>query len=205
MSSFFTKAFDQLMGKKEARVLFMGLDAAGKTTILYKLKLGKVVTTIPTIGFNVEEIKYKNTTFVAWDVGGKDKIRPLYRHYYKNTQVIVFVIDSVDRERLQVYDPNHWYDGVQHLLDSMSTEDELKDAIFLFYANKQDLPNAMTAQEIESKLKLKTLLGNRSYHIQPSCATTGDGLYEGLDWIIQTLQKSHKQIEQDRQERKLIE
>ena len=73
-------------GGKEMRILMMGLDAAGKTTMLYKLKLGEVVTTIPTIGFNVETIEYKNISFTCWDVGGKDKIRPLWRHYFQNTQ-----------------------------------------------------------------------------------------------------------------------
>jgi small GTP-binding protein len=78
----------------------VGLDAAGKTTILYKLKLGEVVTTIPTIGFNVETVAYKNISFTVWDVGGKDKIRPLWRHYYQNTQAMIFVVDSNDRDRV---------------------------------------------------------------------------------------------------------
>ncbi|WP_337970403.1 ADP-ribosylation factor-like protein, partial [Virgibacillus salexigens] len=71
---------------RRMRILMVGLDAAGKTTILYKLKLGEVVTTIPTIGFNVETVDYKNISFTVWDVGGQDKIRPLWRHYYQNTQ-----------------------------------------------------------------------------------------------------------------------
>lgn len=78
----------------------MGLDAAGKTTILYKLKLGEIVTTIPTIGFNVETVEYKNICFTVWDVGGQDKIRPLWRHYFQNTQGLIFVVDSNDRERI---------------------------------------------------------------------------------------------------------
>lgn len=80
-------AFAKLFGKKEMRILMVGLDAAGKTTILYKLKLGEIVTTIPTIGFNVETVEYKNISFTVWDVGGQDKIRPLWRHYFQNTQV----------------------------------------------------------------------------------------------------------------------
>lgn len=78
----------------------MGLDAAGKTTILYKLKLGEIVTTIPTIGFNVETVEYKNICFTVWDVGGQGKIRPLWRHYFQNTQGLIFVVDSNDRERI---------------------------------------------------------------------------------------------------------
>ena len=79
----FSKVFGKLFGKKDVRILMVGLDAAGKTTILYKLKLGEVVTTIPTIGFNVETVEYKNISFTVWDVGGQDKIRPLWRHYYQ--------------------------------------------------------------------------------------------------------------------------
>jgi len=75
-----SKLFNGLWGKKEMRILMVGLDAAGKTTILYKLKLGEIVTTIPTIGFNVETVEYKNISFTVWDVGGQDKIRPLWRH-----------------------------------------------------------------------------------------------------------------------------
>merc|ERR1739848_588727 len=92
--------FRSLFGKKEMRILMVGLDAAGKTTILYKLKLGEIVTTIPTIGFNVETVEYKNISFTVWDVGGQDKIRPLWRHYFQNTQGLIFVVDSNDRDRM---------------------------------------------------------------------------------------------------------
>lgn len=91
--------FKRLYGKKDARILIVGLDASGKTTTLYRLKLGEVVTTIPTIGFNVETVTVNNVHLTAWDVGGRDKMRPLYRHYYQNTQGLVFVVDSNDRDR----------------------------------------------------------------------------------------------------------
>jgi len=81
----FSSLFDKWFGKKEMRILMLGLDAAGKTTILYKLKLGEVVSSVPTIGFNVETVEYKNIKFTVWDVGGQDKIRLLWRHYYQNT------------------------------------------------------------------------------------------------------------------------
>ncbi|OMJ10358.1 ADP-ribosylation factor, partial [Smittium culicis] len=95
-----SRLFNGLFGNREMRILMVGLDAAGKTTILYKLKLGEIVTTIPTIGFNVETVEYKNINFTVWDVGGQDKIRPLWRYYFQNTQGIIFVIDSNDRERV---------------------------------------------------------------------------------------------------------
>lgn len=130
----------------------VGLDAAGKTTILYKLKLGEIVTTIPTIGFNVETVEYKNICFTVWDVGGQDKIRPLWRHYFQNTQGLIFVVDSNDRERVG---------EAERELHNMLNEDELRDAVVLVFANKQDLPNAMSAAELTEKLRLNSL-HNRS-------------------------------------------
>ena len=134
----------------------MGLDAAGKTTILYKLKLGEIVTTIPTIGqfyhfrhellgaptvlpsplfyiagFNVETVEYKNISFTVWDVGGQDKIRPLWRHYYTGTQGLVFVVDSQDRERI---------DEAKQELHRILSDREMKECLLLVFANKQDLP-----------------------------------------------------------------
>ncbi|KAG6398792.1 hypothetical protein SASPL_140262 [Salvia splendens] len=144
----FTKLFSRLFAKKEMRILMVGLDAAGKTTILYKLKLGEIVTTIPTIGFNVETVEYKNISFTVWDVGGQDKIRPLWRHYFQNTQGLIFVVDSNDRDRVV---------EARDELHRMLNEDELRDAVLLVFANKQDLPNAMNAAEITDKLGLHSL------------------------------------------------
>jgi small GTP-binding protein len=164
-------------GKKEVRILMVGLDAAGKTTVLYKLKLGELVTTIPTIGFNVETVQYKNIHFTVWDVGGQDKIRPLWRHYYQNTQGVIFVVDSNDRERIS---------EAAEELQKMLREDELREAAVLVLANKQDLPNAMSVAEVTDKLGLYNMR-NRKWHIQATCATSGDGLYEGLDWLAHTV------------------
>ncbi|SPT17786.1 unnamed protein product [Triticum aestivum] len=144
----FGKLFSRLFAKKEMRILMVGLDAAGKTTILYKLKLGEIVTTIPTIGFNVETVEYKNISFTVWDVGGQDKIRPLWRHYFQNTQGLIFVVDSNDRDRVV---------EARDELHRMLNEDELRDSVLLVFANKQDLPNAMNAAEITDKLGLHSL------------------------------------------------
>ncbi|XP_021722594.1 ADP-ribosylation factor 1-like [Chenopodium quinoa] len=86
----FTKLFSQLFAKKEMQILMVGLDAAGKTTILYKLKLGEIVTTIPTIGFNVETVEYKNISFTVGDVGGQDKASPIYFIYLISSCVAIF-------------------------------------------------------------------------------------------------------------------
>ncbi|VDM80751.1 unnamed protein product [Strongylus vulgaris] len=180
MGNIFGNLFKGLFGKKEMRILMVGLDAAGKTTILYKLKLGEIVTTIPTIGFNVETVEYKNISFTVWDVGGQDKIRPLWRHYFQNTQAsfillseeeaglgLIFVVDSNDRERVG---------EAREELMRMLAEDELRDAVLLVFANKQDLPNAMNAAEVTDKLGLHTLR-NRSWYIQVRDSTMTHTFY----------------------------
>lgn len=166
-------ALRQLFRKKEVRILFHGLDAAGKTTALYRMKLGEVVTTIPTIGFNVETVEHKNISITAWDVGGRDKIRPLWRHYYQNTDGMVFVVDSNDVERMEI---------ARDELHKILREDELRDIPLLIFCNKQDLPNAMPPAKITEQLGLLALRG-RTWHVQGCCATSGDGLIEGLDWL----------------------
>ncbi|XP_007892562.1 ADP-ribosylation factor 6 [Callorhinchus milii] len=163
----------KIFGNKEMRILMLGLDAAGKTTVLYKIKLGLPVTTIPTVGFNVETMTYRNMRFNIWDVGGQDKIRPLWRNYYTGTQGLIFVVDSTDRDRI---------DEARKELYRVINDREMRNAIILVFANKQDMPHAMKPHEIQEKLGL-TRIQDRSWYVQPSSATTGDGLYEGLTWL----------------------
>merc|ERR1712129_485423 len=178
----FSNIWQRMVGTQEMRILMVGLDAAGKTTILYRLKLGEVVTTIPTIGFNVETVEYRNLSFTVWDVGGQDRIRPLWRHYFQGTNALIYVVDSNDRDRSE---------DAREELTKMLNEDEMRDAVLLVFANKQDLPNAMTAAEVTEKLGLQEMR-NRQWYIQSACATTGDGLYEGLDWLSRTLSSAKK-------------
>ena len=159
--------------KKDVKITMLGLDAAGKTSILYKLKLGELITTIPTIGFNVETVNYKNISFTVWDVGGQDTLRPLWRHYYQGTQALIFVVDSNDRDRI---------DEAKKALFNILENDEMKNAILLVYANKHDLPQAMSISEVSERLGLASIK-NRKWYCQTSCATNGDGIYEGLDWL----------------------
>ncbi|KAJ0978680.1 hypothetical protein J5N97_014154 [Dioscorea zingiberensis] len=190
----FTKLFSRLFAKKEMRILMVGLDAAGKTTILYKLKLGEIVTTIPTIGFNVETVEYKNISFTVWDVGGQDKIRPLWRHYFQNTQGLIFVVDSNDRDRVV---------EARDELHRMLNEDELRDAVLLVFANKQDLPNAMNAAEITDRLGLHSLR-HRHWYIQSTCATSGEGLYEGLEWLSNNIANKMEGMTPEERQRSLV-
>jgi len=170
--------WSRLVGKKDYRILMLGLDAAGKTTLLYKLKLGEVQNTIPTIGFNVEQVEYMNISFTVWDVGGQDKLRMLWRHYYNGVDGLIFVVDSNDIQRVEL---------AKEELHRLLAADELKDCILLVFANKQDLPNALNAQTLSQRLGLQGL--KNVWYIQPCCAADGTGLYEGLDWLSSALAK----------------
>jgi ADP-ribosylation factor protein 6 len=166
-----SKMLGKIFGTKEMRILMLGLDAAGKTTILYKLKLtNQDVTTIPTVGFNVESVTYKNVKFNVWDVGGQDKIRPLWRHYYSGTQGLIFVVDSSDTARME---------EARSELHKIINDREMKDALLLVFANKQDVPGHLSPEEVTNALQLNKLK-DKLWYVAPSVATEGTGIFEGL-------------------------
>merc|ERR1712178_595231 len=168
-----SKLFARLLSKQEMGILMVGLDAAGKTTVLYKFKLGEGVTTMPTIGFNVETVECKNISFTVWDIGGQDKIRKLWRYYYQGTDAAIFIVDSNDHDRIE---------DAREELFRMLDDDEMRDAVLLVFANKQDLPGAMNTSQVAEKLGLSELR-KRQWFIQAASATKGEGLIEGLDWL----------------------
>ena len=153
------------------------VDNAGKTTILYRLQVGEVVSTIPTIGFNVETVQHKNVKFQVWDLGGQTSIRPYWRCYYPNTQAVIYVVDSTDVDRME-----DARDEFHAILD----EEELRDACILVYANKQDLPGALDDAVVSERLGL-TGIRSRQWAIFRTSATKGEGLFEGLDWLSNAL------------------
>eukprot|EP00930_Biecheleria_cincta_P061304 TRINITY_DN4687_c0_g2_i1.p1 TRINITY_DN4687_c0_g2~~TRINITY_DN4687_c0_g2_i1.p1 ORF type:complete len:177 (-),score=23.10 TRINITY_DN4687_c0_g2_i1:385-891(-) len=163
-----SKIWKQCWDREKQCVLMCGLDAAGKTTILYRLKPSGVVTTIPTIGFNVETLEYQITSFTVWDIGGRNPMRALRRHYYPGMQALIFVIDSNDRDRIE---------DARDELAKLLGEEELSAVALLVLANKQDLPHAMTGAEVTETLGLHNLR-NRRWFVQLACATRGDGLHE---------------------------
>ena len=132
------------------------------------------IHTIPTIGFNVEVLQYKSIKFQVWDLGGQTSIRPYWRCYYPNTDAIIFVVDSCDSERLGI--------ARQELL-AMLDEEELKDAVLLVFANKQDSKGALDAQKVSDALGLSDIR-NRQWSIQETSALKGNGLFEGFDWLV---------------------
>jgi len=174
--------FSKFKKQKKVKILMLGLDGSGKTTILYKLKLGDVVSTIPTIGFNTEAVEYKNVKFTVWDIGGQDKLRELWKHYYNDVDGIIFVIDSADIERLDI---------VKQELRKLMDTYELRKSKFLIFGNKYDQPNSLSAKKIIDKIGLHSS-GQQKTHIISTCARTGEGLYEGLDWLVREINKDGK-------------
>lgn len=173
-------------------VVMLGLDSAGKSTVLYRLKFDQYVNTVPTVGFNCEKVKgqtgkAKGVSFMIWDVGGQDKVRPLWRSYTRSTDGIVFVIDSVDTERLE--------EAKLELLRTARTPETMGVPVLLL-ANKQDLPGARESEEIEKTLNLKEVCQGRLWNVQSACAITGEGLDEGLEQLYQMILKRRKNLKQ---------
>lgn len=153
----------------------LGLDAAGKTTTLYKLKLDEVVTTIPTIGFNVETVTHNKLNLSVWDVGGQDKIRPLWKHYFQNTDALIFMIDACDHDR---------FEEAREEFYKIYTDENIKDTLkaILIFANKMDLPQSKDVKTITDVLHVHNIR-NIPWHVQATNAVSGEGLLEGLDQL----------------------
>lgn len=162
-----------VFGDHEHKVIIIGLDNAGKTTILYQFLMKEAVYTTPTTGSNVEEINFKKTRFLIWDIGGQETLRASWNAYYCNTEIVIVVVDSTDRERLTL---------TKDELHKMLAHEELQNASVLVMANKQDMKDSMSAAEISQCLTLDSIT-KHSWHVQACCALTGEGLPASLDWM----------------------
>lgn len=174
MGIWISKAWRQLFADDtECKIVIVGLNNAGKTTILYKLHLGQVVLTQPTIGSNVEEVKHDQITFQVWDLGGQENLRANWSTYFDETDAVIFVVDSNDQENV-VLAKMELFNVVLH--------EELKYACLLVLANKQDILGARSAGDLAEDLSLHTIR-THEWHIQSCSALTGEGLQEGLSWV----------------------
>jgi small GTP-binding protein len=173
----------------DARLMMVGLDNAGKTTILRRLKFAETAETVPTIGFNVETVQYGSLSMTVWDIGGQEQIRKLWRHYYSGTQAVIFVVDSADSAR-----SGDARDELHNLMSAF----ELRGVPLLVFANKKDLQGAMTQRELVDALQLRSVAEHEhEWRVQVTCATSGEGLYEGLDWLAKALRRRDRQVQKE--------
>ena len=163
--------------EKEVRILILGLDNAGKTTILRKFCGESVDTIEPTLGFNIKTLEHKTYQLNVWDVGGQKTIRSYWRNYFERTDGLIWVVDSADRARLEV---------CRTELINLLAQEKLAGASLLIFSNKQDVQGALAADEIAAALGLKDNVSfeNRHWSIRGCSAMTGEGLVEGMDWMV---------------------
>lgn len=184
--------FPSLPSFQALHIVILGLDCAGKTTVLYRLRFNEFVNTVPTKGFNTEKIKvslsasgksWRKAAFHFWDVGGQEKLRPLWRSYTRCADGIVFVVDSVDTERLE---------EAKTELHKITRLAENQGVPVLVVANKQDLRNSLPLHEMERSLALGELGNGTPWHLQSACAIIGEGLQEGLEKLHTMIIKRRK-------------
>ncbi|KAJ9578781.1 hypothetical protein L9F63_004989 [Diploptera punctata] len=152
----------------------LGLDNAGKTTILKRFNGEEIDTISPTLGFNIKTLEHRGYKLNVWDVGGQKSLRSYWRNYFESTDGLIWVVDSADKRRL---------DDCRKELHALLEEERLAGATLLVFSNKQDLPGALTAEEIRDVLELESI---KTHHwkIVWCSAVTGQNLLEGINWLI---------------------
>ena len=175
LSTLLSDVFEKLSGKK-ARIVLIGLDAAGKTTLVQRMQTGETTPTIPTIGFHVESVKVGGVELECWDLGGQDLVRRLWSRYIEGAEGVVFVVDSSDDSRVA---------EAKTELFKMMNEPQLKSVPLLVLANKQDLPTAASASVLAESLGLSDL--SQDHYIQPAVAVTGEGVKPGFEWLCDAM------------------
>ena len=169
----------------QVRLLTLGLDNSGKTTIIKSILGQDPTSTSPTLGFTINTLKYGNNTINFWDIGGQTTIRSYWRNYFEETDGVIWVVDSGDKLRLK---------DCKEELHNLLKQEKLAGATLIVLCNKQDINGALKVEEIKNILDLETIT-SRHWMIMPCCGLTGEGLKEGLNWImddISNFYSSHK-------------
>jgi ADP-ribosylation factor-like protein 2 len=161
--------------EREVRVLILGLDNAGKTTIVKKLNGEDIDTISPTLGFNISALDHKDYKLNLWDIGGQSSIRAYWRNYFEETDALIWVVDSADRLR---------FEDCRQELHKLLLEERLAGATLLVLSNKQDLRGAAACSEIAEQLHLKEISGSHHWRIMACSAVTGLNLASGFDWLL---------------------
>ncbi|XP_051177124.1 ADP-ribosylation factor-like protein 2 [Lolium perenne] len=164
--------------EKEMRILMVGLDNSGKTTIVLKINGEDTSVISPTLGFNIKTIQYQKYSLNIWDVGGQKTIRSYWRNYFEQTDGLVWVVDSSDVRRL---------DDCRAELHNLLKEERLAGSSLLVFANKQDIQGALKPDEIAKVLNLEVMNKDRHWKIVGCSAYSGEGLLQGFDWLVQDI------------------
>ena len=180
MGFILSKLWWSLSSDRPYKVIVLGLNNAGKTSVLYSMLFGKLVPTQPTLGSNVEEFKYRNVHFCAYDLGGQELLRHSWSLFYAQTDAVIVVVDSADQNR---------FDAIRSEIEKFVAHPDLAGACVCVFANKQDLDGAVAPAEVANKLELARLLSNHTWTIQGSSAVKQTGLTDGLGWIVDHLKK----------------
>ena len=169
--------------RSQVNILIVGLDNSGKTSIIEKMKLqsgksGAAPSEVtPTVGFSVDEFSKGSLSFTVFDMSGAGRYRNLWEQHYREAKAIIFVVDSADKLRLCV---------AKDELDAMLASGDLRGKPFLIFANKMDIPSALSPVDIAQGLALDEI-HEHPWQIVPSNALDGTGLQEGVDWLTNFL------------------
>ena len=183
MFSLLQGLWQYLFKKNEYRCLIVGLDAAGKSTLLERMKAiydrperalppEKIA---PTVGLNIGRLDVEGCKLLIWDLGGQRQLQAIWQKYYSQTHAIIFVVDGTDRDR---------FPEARQCLERVATDPALSDVPILLYVNKQDRPRCLTASEAVALLDLDLLVLKRPCRALALSAITGDGVTEGISWLI---------------------
>ncbi|KAL0219736.1 hypothetical protein P9112_005389 [Eukaryota sp. TZLM1-RC] len=177
MGNFISSLFSRLFSSnRERKLLLLGLDNSGKTTLLYRLKLGRVISTVPTVGFNVETLSVRNLRFAAWDLGGQSSLRLYWKSYFVDTDAVVFCVDCTDQSRFAI---------AKAELEALYAEPALESVPILVLANKQDCSDATPAGQVASAIV--GCPSNRPWSVVPTSVLTGEGIDEAFNWLCDVL------------------
>ncbi|KAF2860155.1 ARF/SAR superfamily [Piedraia hortae CBS 480.64] len=160
---------------KEMRILMLGLDNAGKTTIVKRIMKEDVHSVSPTLGFIIKTIEFDGYKLNIWDVGGQKTLRTYWKNYFEKTDTLIWVVDATDRERLG---------DCRQELAGLLPQERLMGASLLVIANKNDVAGCMTEEDIRQGLQLDRIHTHK-WHMLHCSAMTGEGLQEALQWVVQ--------------------
>ncbi|KAK4799558.1 hypothetical protein SAY86_024923 [Trapa natans] len=189
MFSLFYGLWKYMFSKKEFHVLVLGIEKSGKTTLLEKLKSlysnleglppDRIV---PTVGLNVGRVELPNAKLVFWDLGGQPGLRSIWEKYYEEAHAVVFVIDASCPSR---------FEDSKSALEKVLRNDDLQGAPLLILANKQDLPEAVSTEELALYLDMKKL-DERVSMYEAVSAYDGLGIRESVEWLVEVMERSKR-------------